>query len=329
MIDEALVSASHAAKEMSSPLYVLTAWNPSSKPLPLTENRAANRRLAEILKHSGCEVHPAICESPDGDWMEEGLATTGLSLKAARSIGRDFDQQAIFELTEHRQVVHGCFTTWRCERALADASRDQDQGANLFETIHAVLGIRVSARFARADIPGWSYEGNPQLPCPYCGGELHVFGNTLQSKSGNPYWAMAIVCENEAVARLPAQYHAQLPALKSWRLFALASRDADELNLTDRSNWVYVIELDDAVGPRQGKGAWVYVGQSSHTPKERFQQHLEGYRSSKWVRDYGLSLRPDLYLQQPSLRTQTEAERYEEFLAERLKLEGCSVKGGH
>ena len=98
--------------------------------------------------------------------------------------------------------------------------------------------------------------------------------------------------------------------------------------MTDRF-WVYVIELRDSVGDREGNKPWVYVGQSACTPEVRFQQHLDGYRASRWARDHGERLRPDLYKDQPILRTRPAAERYERDLAGTLKLKGYSIKGGH
>lgn len=329
LVNGAILPATEVAKALGPAVYVLTAWNPGSKELPVGENRAANLRLAESLGDLGCEVVPAICEAADGKWMEESLATADLSLKSARSIGRDFGQEAIFELTSERLIVYGCFTMWQCDRSISNIAPAIGPGmtGHLGETVRDALRIDVSARFARAESSGWQYEGCPGLPCPYCGGPLHVFGNTLRAKGGSLYWAMTIVCRNEGVARLPSEHASQLSALKAWRSFALASRDADDLALTERSHWVYVFELDDAVGPREGDGPWVYVGQSVHSPTEWLQQHREAHKASKWPRVYVLRLRPDLYRNQPVLRTQTDAERYEEFLAERLKVESFSVKG--
>ena len=51
----------------------------------------------------------------------------------------------------------------------------------------------------------------------------------------------------------------------------------------DRTVWrVYVIELSDDVGPRATPTLpWVYVGQTSNTPEERFRQHRDGARNAK------------------------------------------------
>ena len=63
-----------------------------------------------------------------------------------------------------------------------------------------------------------------------------------------------------------------------------------------RRYYVYVVELDDAVGPRRNPGyPSVYVGQSVVPPAQRLRQHKDGYRSSRYVRRYGKHLRPRLY----------------------------------
>ena len=62
--------------------------------------------------------------------------------------------------------------------------------------------------------------------------------------------------------------------------------------------YLYAIRLDDGVllkqkflaanpNYREGKPCF-YIGTSIYSPKKRFQQHLDGERSSKWVRDFGL-----------------------------------------
>lgn len=60
--------------------------------------------------------------------------------------------------------------------------------------------------------------------------------------------------------------------------------------------YVYVIELDDAVGPRaNSRYPPVYVGQSVVPPDERFTQHKAGYKASRHVRKHGKWLRKRLY----------------------------------
>ena len=84
---------------------------------------------------------------------------------------------------------------------------------------------------------------------------------------------------------------------------------------------VYVIEIE-------GLEDSLYVGQSFHPAEKRLQQHLDGVRASKWVRDYGGNLRPDLYEHLPRLDREG-AEALEAIVAELLRREGWTVYGGH
>jgi hypothetical protein len=92
---------------------------------------------------------------------------------------------------------------------------------------------------------------------------------------------------------------------------------------------VYVIELDDAVGPRaQHDRECLYVGQTVHSREERFEQHKRGHKSSRFVRKHGLRLRPDLY-PEGDLRTRKDAETAEAEWAKVLESRGYRVFGGH
>jgi hypothetical protein len=94
--------------------------------------------------------------------------------------------------------------------------------------------------------------------------------------------------------------------------------------------YVYVIELDDAVGKRvRADKPAVYVGQSAVPPEERFDQHRRGYRSSRHVRRHGVRLRPRLYRNYNPLPDRDTALATETRLAERLRKRGFTVFGGH
>jgi hypothetical protein len=97
-----------------------------------------------------------------------------------------------------------------------------------------------------------------------------------------------------------------------------------------RRYYVYVVELDDAVGPRRHpRYPSVYVGQSVVPPTERLRQHKEGYRSSRNVRKHGKHLRPRLYRRFNPMATREEAIAMEQELARRLRDRGYTVYGGH
>ncbi len=106
---------------------------------------------------------------------------------------------------------------------------------------------------------------------------------------------------------------------------------------------VYVIELSkrtftenrkfrEANPQFNGVLQCLYVGMTSKTPKERFGQHKEGYRtkkghkiSSNLVEKYGLYLRPSLYNHIPKFKTRAEAEKMEEQLALELRRKRYAV----
>ncbi len=96
---------------------------------------------------------------------------------------------------------------------------------------------------------------------------------------------------------------------------------------------VYVVELSRrvftenykfrAANPQfNGVLQCLYVGMTSKTPKERFEQHRKGYRnkkghklSSNIVQKYGMYLRPSLYNHIKPLSSRSEALKMEEKLA--------------
>lgn len=108
---------------------------------------------------------------------------------------------------------------------------------------------------------------------------------------------------------------------------------------------VYVIELSRKVysehwrfrkaNPQYtGLFECVYVGMTSKTPEERFEQHKSGYRDAKGrdissgiVKKYGLYLRPSLYRDIGPL-SRAEALDVEKGLALELRGKGYAVWWG-
>ena len=96
---------------------------------------------------------------------------------------------------------------------------------------------------------------------------------------------------------------------------------------------VYVIELDKTAVSNPGKG-YVYVGETSRTPEERFKQHRDGARNkygrlyASVVKQHGVKLRPDLAPRKKYF-DKDAAKRGEKEHFELLKAKGFNVKGGH
>ena len=106
---------------------------------------------------------------------------------------------------------------------------------------------------------------------------------------------------------------------------------------------VYVVELNKRVytenkrfreaNPQfNGVLECLYVGMTSKTPKERFEQHKTGYRNKKGhnlssgiVRKYGSYLRPSLYNHIKPMSTRAEALKMEELLTKELRRKRYAV----
>ena len=77
--------------------------------------RTARERRADLA--AGCRL-PAVGSSPDGVWAEKSVAVVGIDLVAARSLGREFGQNAVFEVADGMLRVYACFDGWIDERPL-------------------------------------------------------------------------------------------------------------------------------------------------------------------------------------------------------------------
>ena len=97
---------------------------------------------------------------------------------------------------------------------------------------------------------------------------------------------------------------------------------------------VYVVELDPALCATRGCSSRngrppVYVGQSANSPEARFAQHKEGYKASRFVRDFGVRLLPRLSKGYGPFTSRDAAIDGEARLARRLERLGYCVFGGH
>lgn len=106
---------------------------------------------------------------------------------------------------------------------------------------------------------------------------------------------------------------------------------------------IYVVELSKRVFTENAKFRaanpqfngvleCLYVGMTSKTPKERFEQHKTGYISKKGykisstiVQKYGMYLRPSLYNHIDPLSSREEALKAEERLALELRRKRYAV----
>ena len=98
---------------------------------------------------------------------------------------------------------------------------------------------------------------------------------------------------------------------------------------TDEVYTIYIINLvDDSVSdPSPGK--WVYVGETSKTPEERFDEHKNGTRDNKDARDHGRDLNYDLMKGIPQVRFRQDSKWLEADTGEKLRSRGYVVEGAH
>jgi len=98
---------------------------------------------------------------------------------------------------------------------------------------------------------------------------------------------------------------------------------------------VYVIELDKKVlsskkfrekNPYMNpKKACFYVGQTTHDPIVRFKQHKIGYKANRFVKKYGIRLKPKIFSKFNPIAKRNEAEITEQWIAKKLREKGCGV----
>jgi hypothetical protein len=92
---------------------------------------------------------------------------------------------------------------------------------------------------------------------------------------------------------------------------------------------VYIIELSRACTKTPCAFAPLYVGQTAHTPEQRFAQHKAGGKlSAGKAHRFGVRLRYDLMKGIGTFVTRRDAERAEKAVAEALKKRGHRVFWG-
>jgi hypothetical protein len=89
---------------------------------------------------------------------------------------------------------------------------------------------------------------------------------------------------------------------------------------------IYIVLLH--VVDRKQLGYALYVGKTIRKPEERFQQHKDGYKASKYVKKYGVRLLPELF-EHLNPMSAAEATELEVSIAEALKKAGILTYGGH
>ena len=87
---------------------VITAWNPRSHLLPLSENNIRNKELKSKLEHY--TVFKSMGQGDGSTWpAEESFFILGMSIEAAKVLASEYEQYA-FVLCEHDKSASLIFT---------------------------------------------------------------------------------------------------------------------------------------------------------------------------------------------------------------------------
>lgn len=98
---------------------------------------------------------------------------------------------------------------------------------------------------------------------------------------------------------------------------------------TRRTYSIYIIELSRACTKHPCAFAPLYVGQTAHTPEQRFAQHKAGGKlAAGKPHKFGLRLRLDLMKGIGPFSTRRDAEEAEKAVAEALERRGHRVFWG-
>lgn len=114
----------------------------------------------------------------------------------------------------------------------------------------------------------------------------------------------------------------------------IGSSSATVMKKKGKNHYVYVVELDRAVldekrfageNPRfDHTKKCLYVGMTGLSPEKRFENHLNGYKSNRFVKKYGVKLCPLLYEEYNPL-SYSDAIEMEVELARILRSKGHAV----
>ena len=92
---------------------------------------------------------------------------------------------------------------------------------------------------------------------------------------------------------------------------------------------IYIINLTDESAPDPAPGKWVYVGETSKTPEERFDEHKNDTRANKAAREHGRDLNYDLMKDISQLCFKQDSKWLEAHTGEELRSRGYVVEGAH
>ncbi len=320
------ISGEKTASAISGPIFVLTGWNPWSRSKARQENESLNLALEAAIYDEGGWLYPAVGRSPDGEWSEDSFAVTGIGRRAARRLGRQFGQHAIFQLRTHELVVRGSVSNWfesRSYRSEQMSLSMRDQSLESFLAKSRPKNGLDQVELLKSI--GWVETEGTGLSCPSCGAPLSAYMREFWSGDGDIHAASVWMCGDEEKVFVETDVVDEyVRTTDRRRRYLDAMRDADRSSKGQGRYSVYVIQLESSTGEKPD----LYVGQTTKTVEERFSEHQSGVRTSSKISQRAVKLRMDLVPEKPALRTKAEAETYEAWLAEWLRSQGYKVLGG-
>lgn len=118
-VDGEHLTAAQAVERLGAPLHLVTAWNPGGDRPSAQTNAHNNLLLQETLVEYTNQIWLAVGRDTDSPHLEECFAFAGVDRATAITIGEEYRQVAIFELTETQQIVLSCDNTWAVARAIS------------------------------------------------------------------------------------------------------------------------------------------------------------------------------------------------------------------
>ena len=157
------------------------------------------------------------------------------------------------------------------------------------------------------------------------------FTHMSQGKGKRGKWAMNRIIRLRPDLALQETFKSHMTAKKQKNLLIKNLRNQGFTVNNQTKTWsIYVVELSN----QETFENWVYVGSTSKTAEDRFQEHIEARRNAKGplfsrtVNKFGKQLLPELFPEENKFFTQEQAQQAEKEHASKLQDEGYKVHYG-
>ena len=191
--------------------------------------------------------------------------------------------------------------------------------------------------YADSELPRPLYPDRPQLLLGRCRGDpLEYIAKLNNGEIDGSDFAQehGIVPRLDLLADLPMElrntiHDSSKEDLQRIKEYLIAENNVVDMNKGNIIYTIYVINLEETPDEPDDSRGSIYVGQTALSKEERFENHKNGHKGSKWVKKYGIDINEELCESSPQVRTLQEAEDLEAKAASQLEEDGWTVKGGH